>query len=233
MSNWILKPRTIIPACDVDLQRFEELVKTTDSIDKVGGYKIGMVLGLTEGLPKVAEIARKHTKKPLIYDHQKAGTDIPDTGSKFAQVVAKAGFDAVILFPQSGPATLTAWFQQADQIGLRVIVGGRMTHDRYLVSEGGYLADESVDRMYLDAARLGVTDFVVPGNQPDFIRRVRHLLEKFGIKPAFYAPGFVAQGGKISEAAEAAGPKWHAIVGRAIYESPDMQQAAKELARNI
>jgi orotidine-5'-phosphate decarboxylase len=233
MGNWISKPRTIIPACDVDLQRFEELIKATDGIEKIGAYKIGMILGLTYGLPKVVEVARKHTKKPLIYDHQKAGTDIPDTGTQFAQIVAKAGFDAVILFPQSGPATLTAWFQQSEKKGLRVIVGGKMTHERYIVSEGGYIDDEAADRIYVDAARLGVTDFVVPGNQPNFIKRIREMLEKSKVEPVFYAPGFIAQGGKISEAATAAGPRWHAIVGRAIYDNPDMYHAAKDLTANI
>lgn len=101
--------------------------------------------------------------------------------------------------------------------GLTVLVGGLMTHKQYLFSEGGYIADEAIDKMYLDAAKLGVVDFIVPGNRPEFISHIRHKILQTGIEPILYAPGFVAQGGNISEAAKVAGPKWHAIVGRAIY----------------
>ncbi|MGA2149458.1 MAG: orotidine 5'-phosphate decarboxylase / HUMPS family protein [Bryobacteraceae bacterium] len=233
MSSLIGLPHTIIPACDVDLARFEELVKATASIEKVSAYKIGMILGLRYGLPRVVEVARKHTVKPLIYDHQKAATDIPAMGEEFANLLASVGMNSVILFPQSGPATLAAWTQRAMEKGLTVIVGGLMTHERYIVSEGGYLADEAVERMYVDAAKLGVSDFVVPGNKPAFISHIRSRLVADGNQPAFYAPGFIAQGGRISDAARVAGPKWHAIVGRAIYEAPDMHEAAAALAASI
>ncbi|MCX5819815.1 MAG: orotidine 5'-phosphate decarboxylase [Deltaproteobacteria bacterium] len=233
MANLISQPRTVIPACDVDVSRFEKLIKETANVEKIGAYKIGMLLGLSHGLPKIVEIARKYTNKPLIYDHQKAATDIPDTGKEFARIIQNAGIDAVILFPQAGPATLTAWTQRAMEKGLTVIVGGHMTHDRYLASEGGYIADESIERIYLDAAKLGVVDFVVPGNRPSFIIKIREKIIGLGIQPVFYAPGFIAQGGKISDAAKVAGPKWHAIVGRAIYDEPDMRQSAVTLAASI
>jgi orotidine-5'-phosphate decarboxylase len=233
MKPLISLPRTIVPACDVDLSKFEELVDATADVDRIGAYKIGFSLGLAHGLKAVVKTARKYTNKPLIYDHQKAATDIPETGAIFAKIAAEAGISAVILFPQAGPVTLRAWFQAAEGAGLHVIVGGRMTHEGYVASEGGYLADGGPDRMYLDAARLGATEFVVPGNQPDFIRHIRETLVQTGIEPVFYAPGFVAQKGQISEAAKAAGPRWHAIVGRAIYDSPDMRHAAMTLAASI
>lgn len=233
MSSLISLPRSIIPACDVDLLRFEDLVKKTHSLEKIGAYKIGMVLGLTHGLSKIVEVARKYTPKPLIYDHQKGATDIPSMGEKFADIVARAGFDAVILFPHAGPATLTAWAQRAMEKGLQVIVGGCMTHERYLVSEGGYIADESVERMYSEAAKMGVMDFVVPANKPHLISHVRQKLLAAGTQPVFYATGFIAQGGRLSDAARVAGPKWHAILGRAIYDAPDMYQAAASLSASI
>ena len=233
MRSLISLPRTIIPACDVELDKFEQLIEVTSDVEKIGAYKIGFSLALKYGLPKIVEIVRKYTMKPIIYDHQKAATDIPDTGSIFAKVVGDSGVDAIILFPQAGPVTLRAWFQAADKVGLHVIVGGRMTHDAYLVSEGGYITDEGAERIYDDAARLGVTDFVVPGNQPEFIRKIRGILGSTIREPIFYAPGFIAQKGQISEAAKAAGPRWHAIVGRAIYDNPDMRKAAVDLAASI
>ena len=54
------------------------------------------------------------------------------------------------------------------------------------------------------------------------------FLEARGIKPIFYSPGLIAQGGNITESAKAAGPRWHAIVGRGIYQESDMKKAALE-----
>ncbi|HEC88648.1 MAG TPA: hypothetical protein ENI52_04970 [Thermoplasmata archaeon] len=108
-----------------------------------------------------------------------------------------------------------------------------MTHLKYKKSEGGFLADESILEMYLIAADLGVKDFVVPGNRPDDIKRIREALEEKGIAPRFYAPGFVAQGGEITEATKVAGDHWHAIVGRGIYKAEDIKKAALEYTSKI
>ncbi len=233
MEKIIKRERSIIPACDVSLEVYEEIVKETYDVKGIGGYKVGFFLGLNYGLPKVVEVTRKYTDKPVIYDHQKAGTDIPDMGKKFMDVCKKAGVDAVILFPQAGPETEKAWIESALENELGVIVGGLMTHPRYVRSEGGYIADEAIMEMYLNAADLGVTDFVVPGNRPDDIRRIREALEQRGVSPIFYAPGFIAQGGKISDAARVAGKSWHAIVGRGIYKARDKRQAALELTSKL
>lgn len=228
------RDRSVIPACDVEtIELFEKLVEQTGNVTGIGGYKIGFELGLGYGLPKVVEIARKHTDKPIIYDHQKAGTDIPDTGKNFAKVVKKAGVDTVILFPQSGPETERAWIYSALDEGLNVIVGGRMTHPAYAVSEGGFITDEGALDMYRIAARAGINNFVVPGNKLDIIKQVKELVEAEGVAPVFYAPGFIAQGGKIEEAAKAAGDKFHGIVGRGIYQARDMHAAALEHTLNI
>jgi orotidine-5'-phosphate decarboxylase len=221
--------RSVIPACDLEkIEQFEEIVKQTADVEKIGGYKVGFELGLGYGLQKIVETARKYTNKPIIYDHQKAGTDIPDTGKNFARVCKKAGVDAVILFPQAGPETERAWIYHALNEGLNVIVGGRMTHSAYVVSEGGFITDEGALNMYRIAARAGINNFVVPGNKPDVIKQVRDVVEAEGVSPVFYAPGFIAQGGKIEDAAKVAGDKFHGIVGRGIYEAANMHAAAKE-----
>lgn len=233
MRRIIQRDRSIIPACDVPLEGFEEIVKGTGNVDGVGAYKVGFFLGLEHGLPKVMEVARKHTNKPVIYDHQKAGTDIPPMGSKFMDVCKRAGVDAVILFPQAGAETEKVWIESALEKDLGVIVGGLMTHPKYVRSEGGYLADEAILEMYLNAAKLGVINFVVPGNRPDDIVRIKEALEGKGISPIFYAPGFVAQGGEISKTAKVAGDSWHAIVGRGIYKAEDKRKAALELTSKL
>jgi len=225
--------RSVIPACDVTtLEEFENLIKATRDIEKIGGYKIGF-LALSYGLEKVVRKAREYTDKPIIYDHQKAGTDIPDTGKNFAKLCKKAGVDAVIFFPQAGPETERAWIYHALDNNLGVIVGGIMTHPAYTVSEGGFITDEGALEIYKIAAESGINHFVVPGNKPDVIKIIRDTVEDVGISPIFFAPGFVTQGGRIEKAAEVAGERWHAIVGRGIYATEDPRKAAIEYTSQI
>ena len=215
------------------VEEFERLVESTADVEGIGGYKVGFELGLAYSLGKVVEIVRKHTTKPVIYDHQKAGTDIPDTGRNFARVCKAAGVDAVILFPQAGPETERAWIYHSLDAGLKVIVGGRMTHPAYAVSEGGFITDEGALDMYRIAASAGINHFVVPGNKVDVIAEVKLTVEAKGVSPVFYAPGFIAQGGSISDAAKVAGDRFHGIVGRGIYQALDIKAAAIEHASQI
>ena len=225
--------KSIIPSCDVDsLEKLGKLVKETCSVKGIGAYKIGFELVILFGIKEVIKTIRKYTKLPIIYDHQKAGTDIPDTGIKFMK--ACKGVDAVILFPQAGPETEKAWIKAAQKEGMHVIIGGEMTHPGYLSGDGGFLEDDAPTRMYEIAASLGVKDFVVPGNKPDRIKFYRDFLKGVGVKePVFYSPGLITQGGDVSEGAKAAGENWHAIIGRALYEAKDMKKAAQELVKNL
>ena len=232
----INRDRSIIPACDVPtLERYEELVNATKDVEGISSYKIGFELGLRFGLPKITEITREkcNCKLPLIYDHQKAATDIPDTGKKFCKTLKDSGIDIVIFFPQAGPETERAWIAAAKDEGLGIMVGGLMTHKGYAESDGGYLSDEGINQMYLVAAKEGVTDFVVPGTKPAEIARIREMLVSEGVDPSFYSPGYVAQGGSIKEAIDAAGGKLHPIVGRGIYGADDMKAAAEDLTRQL
>lgn len=233
MGKIIKINKSIIPACDVSIELYEKIVKETANIEKIGGYKIGFYLGLAYGLPKIVEIIRKYTDKPIIYDHQKAGTDIPDTGEKFAKVCKKAGIDAIILFPQAGPETEKAWIEAAKAEGLGVIVGGLMTHPKYKRSEGGFLADNAIFEIYTIAADLGITDFVIPGNKPEDIKKIKKILEEKKVVSTFYSPGFIAQGGEINEAAKIAGNYWHAIIGRGIYNAEDIKKSVEKYTSKL
>jgi len=233
MNPIISQDRSIIPACDVSLEVYRKLVKETSDIDAVSAYKIGFELGLLYGLPEIVAIAREHGNKKIIYDHQKAGTDIPDTGKSFMKVMKQAGVDAVILFPQAGPGTQKAWIKAAQDLDLGVIVGGLMTHPQYMRSEGGYIADEAIMEIYLNAVDEGVTNFVVPGNKVNDLTALMEELERVVVDPVLYSPGLVTQGGDISDAGRAAGEKWHAIVGRGIYQAEDMKQAVMDLSKNL
>ncbi len=226
--------KSIIPACDMDeIKEFEKLIREVDGVKGIGAYKIGFELGLKYGLPAVVMAARRHTKKPIIYDHQKAATDVPFTGEKFAKVCKGAGVNAVILFPQAGPATEREWIKSCQKAGLGVIVGGEMTHEAYLKSDGGFLEDDAPIRMYEVAAQNGVVDFVVPGNKPEKIRKYLEFFRLIGISPVLYSPGLVSQGGSITESEKAAGTHWHAIIGRALYGAKNPKKAAKELCSQL
>src|SRR3989344_7595930 len=106
--------KSIIPSCDADsLDKLKKLVKETYSVEGIGAYKIGFELVIPFGMEKVVKTIKDITNLPIIYDHQKAGTDIPEMGLKFMQACKDA--DAVILFPQAGPETEKAWIKAAQQ----------------------------------------------------------------------------------------------------------------------
>jgi len=224
--------KSIIPSCDIsDLTKLKNLVKETCSVEGIGAYKIGLELCIPYGLYPVLDTIRKHTDLPIIYDHQKAATDIPELGEKFAKAVK--GVDAVILFPLTGPETEKAWINACKKAKLGVIVGGEMTHKGFLESESGFISEKDSLKIYEIAAKEKINDYVVPGNKPEKIKLYKAFLEARGIKPVFYSPGLIAQGGNITESAQAAGESWHAIIGRALYNAKDIHNAAKELVKNL
>lgn len=237
VSRPLIEGRTVIPACDIDnLERFEQLVRETADMEKIGGYKLGFELGLRYGLPRLVEIIKSaNSDKVIIYDHQKGGTDIGDISMarKFARTAKDAEVDAVILFPLSGPITQTLWTGEALQAGLEVIIGGHMTHRGFAQKEGGYIRDDAPLEIYLRAANHGVVNFVVPGNDPEAVRFYREQLEAQGISPVFYAPGFVAQKGVISDTGKVAGESFHAIVGRDIINATNIRAKAEELTSQL
>ncbi|OGZ56761.1 MAG: hypothetical protein A3H64_02680 [Candidatus Ryanbacteria bacterium RIFCSPLOWO2_02_FULL_45_11c] len=237
----MLYQRSVIVACDVSLDyELETLVSATWNIPHIGAYKVGFDLVISYGLPRIVGLIRSFPEKiPIIYDHQKGGTDTPPMGSKFAKVVRSSGANAVILFPLTGPVVAEKWIKTCQDEGLGVIVGGHMTHEKFLESEGGYISDAAPFSIYTTAAKLGVTNFVVPGNKPELIRTYRQHLEGMGVdteKLQLFAPGFITQGGDISEAGKVAGERWHAIVGSAIYEKHTweaMHESALQLVQQI
>ncbi len=224
--------KSIIPSCDVpNLKLLDKLVKETCNIEGIGAYKIGLELVIRYGIKEVIKAIRKRTKLPIIYDHQKAATDIPDLGEKFMKAIN--GVDAVILFPMAGPITEEKWIKAAFKERLQVIVGGDMTHKGYLERSGGFIVNMAPKRIFKIAANLGVRDFVVPGNKPFMIKEYKRFLESFGFKPILYSPGLITQGGSLTEGAKVAGENWHAIVGRALYKAKNIKKAALGMVKAL
>lgn len=227
MNRIVPSKRSVIVAADViGSLALDSLVEGVVGVPGIGGIKLGFTMGLRDLTNAVQTVRRKMGEHfPVIYDHQKAGNDIPPMGASFAASLRDSGIDAAILFPFAGPATQKAWTEACFNLGVHVITGGIMTHPEFLVSEGGYIADEAVDRIYRLACQLGVTHFVVPGNKVDWVKRIRAILvEELGEGNfVLYAPGFITQKGDISECGQAAGDEWHAIVGSAIYNQPSKE----------
>lgn len=170
MEKLISLQRSVIPACDVPtIEKLQELAIATRKVDGIGGYKVGLELVIQFGLEEVVKKIRDHSRLPIIYDHQKGGTDIPELGAKFAKSVKAAGADAAILFPFGGARTEREWIKACKGEGLVVLVGGHMTQAEFLINEGGFIGELSPEKIYMIAAENGVTNFVVPGNKADFV----------------------------------------------------------------
>ncbi len=232
MKKIIKLNKSIIPSCDfASLETLKTLIKSTSKIDGVGGYKIGFEICLKFGIEKVVDTIRKFSSLPIIYDHQKAATDIPEMGKRFAKICSVC--DAVILFPQSGPETEREWIRSAFEKKLGVIVGGEMTHKSYLKKDGGFISNDAVLKMYSIAIEEGVKDFVVPGNKPEKIKRYKKFFLENGVNPILYSPGFFVQGGIVKEAIKSAENNYHAIIGRGIYEAKNMNLATQNFVSQL
>ncbi|MDE1871266.1 MAG: orotidine 5'-phosphate decarboxylase [Candidatus Micrarchaeota archaeon] len=235
----IQRRRSIIVDCDVEsMGRLKDILRQTSGIEGIGGYKIDVTLAEQEGLRNIVRVAREITEKPLIYDAQKAATDIPDTQKGRVQMIERAGVSAIIGFPLTGPRTLAAFVNACEECGITPIIGGEMTHEKFKRSEGGYVADEALDEIYELGASKGVVNFVVPGNKVERIEHYYSMLKPMVAEvskeaPVFFSPGLIKQGGNIEDALKVAGPNWHAIVGRGITGSKDMRAAALEAAGKL
>src|SRR3990167_5968893 len=157
MSRIIPADRSIVPAADVlSVEYLPYLLEAINGVQGIGGIKLGFTLAF-DNLREVVQMIRAvNPGWAVIYDHQKAGCDIPRNGEKFAYKMREAGVDAAIVFPLAGIETEMAWITALQGAGVPVILGGEMTHEGFFVSEGGFIADEAPERMFRIGARLGV-----------------------------------------------------------------------------
>jgi len=207
--------RSVVVAADVEASKLSDLVRQTCVVEGIGGYKVGLALALEEGLPRIVGQVKEETDLPVIYDHQKAG--------------------AIILFPFGGAKTERDWIHAAQDQDLGVLVGAHMTQPEFFHSEGGSVADDAPQKIFTIAAQEGVKDFVVPGNKLEYVQKYTDLFDDI-LGPGnftLYAPGFITQGGEISDFAKAAGDRWHVIVGSAIYKAVNINEAAEQMTKQI
>jgi orotidine-5'-phosphate decarboxylase len=222
----------IVCATDLDdLEAIARLLELIDPVPALVGYKFGSLLALRFGLTTVVKTFRGLTSKRLIYDHQKAGLDIPSMAPEFAAVCRDAGMDALILFPVAGPGSVEAFVGATLEAGLLPIVGGALPLPDFLIPGGGFVAEDALPRILDHAYALGARDFIIPATDPVAIRT--HAA-KFSARGGcrLFMPGIGPLGGDITRAFEAARPlDSFAIIGRAIYAATDPAAAAGRLAR--
>lgn len=230
------KRHGIILSCDVtSLIEVEKLALLSTEFSEVVGFKVGFDLGLRYGLKKVTNFLKQINPLPVIYDHQKAGTDIPQMGGPFALCCKDSEVDGVIILAQSGPNTLEAFVTSIIAHGMVPIVGGIMSHPGYLASDGGYISDEAPTAIYKKAVELGVANFIMPGNKPEITKHfVTSVLQQNSNQKNIIMPGIGQQGGDIKSSFEAASfyPAY-AIIGSAIYNAPDSKQALSSFAEQV
>lgn len=224
------KEHGVITACDVvSLEQFRELVNKTHHIEGIVGYKVGVTLALSYGLKTLTDIVRECCNLPVIYDHQKAGTDIPQMGEKFAGVCCKGGIKSVIIFPQAGPETERAFIKAIIDKKMVPMVGGEMTHPAYMEREEGFIRNNAPEEMYRIGAENGVEYFILPGNREQSLKKYNDILSEIVNDPKYCMPGIGRQGGRIKKAFTILeGYSAYAIIGSSIYKSNNMEKSAKE-----
>ncbi len=222
----------VVPALDVDtLDDAKSLLDATTHIEGVVAYKLGLTLTLSLGLANAVSELRGHTDLPIIYDHQKAGPDVPSMAGKFSAVCKDAGVDGLILFPLAGPRAVDGFVGGAIKNGLLPVVGGDLPLEDYNARGGGYVVNNSLDGIFDRAIAAGATHFVVPGNNAKKVRRHAKRLPERIANPSIFIPGIGPLGGNIPDTFEvASGCNAYAVIGRAIYGAKDPREAARTFA---
>jgi len=218
----LIKPPGIIIALDIGLAEAGALVQKLKPVeDKIAGYKVSSLNAIEHGLKATVAELRQFTEKPIIYDHQKGGTDIPTITEKQIKLAAECGVNSFIAVPLgAGGETLTAFVNACNEARILSIVLLEMTQG----GAGDYLKENSANLVFEKAKTLGVKYFVAPGNKP---QKILELKGKMDEGMFIVSPGVGAQGGKCERCVEAGTD--YPIVGRSVYEAEDPVKVVKEL----
>ena len=222
----------IVPALDIEtMDAAKSLIEATTKVEGVVAYKLGLTLTLSAGLKAAVADLRWVTDLPILYDHQKAGPDVPDMAGKFAAVCKDAGVDGLILFPLAGPRAVDRFVGEAINNGLLPVVGGDLPLEDYNARGGGYVVNNSLDKIFDRAILAGATHFIVPGNNAKKVRHHAKRLPERVSKPSIFIPGIGPLGGNIQDTFKVAtGCNAYAVIGRAIYGAKDPAEAARSFA---
>jgi orotidine-5'-phosphate decarboxylase len=208
----------IIPALDLDdAERLKRIVAATCEVEGVVGYKLGAVIALRLGLGPAIDAVRQLTDLPVLYDHQKAGTDIPSMSDGFTKACRDAGADGLVLFPLAGREAVRQFAERTRQRGMTPLVGGELPYPEYRARHGGFVHDGALARILDEATGVGVDHVIIPANDPKKVRRHTGAVRRRVARPSVFLPGIGTLGGSIDAAfAAAEGCRRYAIIGRSI-----------------
>lgn len=211
--------RSIVLDCCFQYSAFPRFLDETKNIPQIDANKIDAIAGGV-GWENWIKLSKEKTpERKVIYDHQKLGRDVKHIIPGLVEEFKRVGFDAIIVYPKSNE-TLGIYAKEARKGNLGIIIGAKMTNQKDNDNEA-YL-------LYMNAIEMGVTNFGIPASGKSDYRFVENLLEridKTGKHTDFdwFPIGIGPQGGTIEEVINTLGQnaRFHAIVGRAIYEAPD------------
>jgi len=224
----------IVIALDVtSIHRLHELVTATTGLPGVSGYKIGPELALETGLDPLLASIRELTDLPLIYDHQKAGLDVPSNAPKFGEIIGRHGVTSAIVFPIGGPTVVTAFIRGLIDHGVTPLIGGKLPVADYTVSGGGWVDDAVLESITAIALEQGQSSLVVPLGQE--VNRVVDIATDAGIAPTIYLPGVRGTDGEFEQLTSVADrvSGIFPIVGRAVIDADHPAQAATTLIDSL
>ncbi len=222
----------IVPALDIDShEHLEFVVRATAKRRGIAGYKLGLTSVLRFGLAESVRRLRGMTDLPILYDHQKAGPDMPDMAKKYTAMCQEAEVDGLILFPVAGPTAVDSFVGEAIRADLFPVVGGEIPVPDYGVSGGGYMLDDALDRILVRAVANKADHFVLPAHDKVKIERWSKWIAANVKDPLVMMTGFGSLGGTIEEAFAAASVcrRRFAIVGRLITGAKAPGDAAERM----
>ncbi len=177
MELFSLKNGILISIKSTRLSTLERIINACRDLPYVAGFKVNSEITLINGLNDVISTAKKQTEKPLIFDHQKFGSDTPETYSgSLLDTIKASGVDGLVVFPLSGRIVLETIIDKCLKIDLLPIVSGDLSYTGYFNDEGGYIYSDTQQRIYLEAASIGVSHFMMSCNRLDRIKIYCHEL---------------------------------------------------------
>lgn len=153
------------------------IISSTKDFPFIVGYKINAESIILSGLESILKLIKEQSSLPLIYDHQKFGSDDPDiSGGSIIEKIKNVGVDALVILPYAGKEILRRTIESCGRVGLLAIVCGDLPNKGYFNDEGGYIDSDSQQGIYLDAARLGISHFLMSCNRIERIQIYCHQL---------------------------------------------------------